>query len=174
MTGEQRDVAGPCAQRRHVDGEYTEPVIQVVAKPPTADLFEQISDSKPVQARAQRLIRAQKGPEIVFGADRLDYTKGIPERIRAFERLLERHPEHRERVVLLQLAVPSRSQVAEYREIKRELDTGVATVKVTGPEKAWSPEVATFAPPVPPISMSSAVMLPSRVIAAVGRVVSTV
>ncbi len=55
--------------------------------------------------------------KIVLGVDRLDYTKGVPERIRAFERLLELHPEHREKVILLQVAVPSRFQVAEYQEL---------------------------------------------------------
>jgi len=47
----------------------------------------------------------------VLGVDRLDYTKGIPERIRAFVRLLEEHPEHHGRVVLLQIAEPSRGEV---------------------------------------------------------------
>ena len=58
----------------------------------------------------------------MLGVDRLDYTKGIPERIRAFVRLLELHPEHRERVVLLQIAEPSRGEVPEYQRLKREVD----------------------------------------------------
>ena len=45
---------------------------------------------------------------IILGVDRLDYTKGIPERLLAFERLLEQHREHRGNVVFLQVAVPSR------------------------------------------------------------------
>ena len=48
--------------------------------------------------------------------------------IRAIERLLELYPEHREKVVLLQLAVPSRFQVAEYQELKREIDELVGRV----------------------------------------------
>ena len=69
--------------------------------------------------------------QIVLGVDRLDYTKGIPERIRAFARLLETHPEHRGQVTLLQIAVPSRFQVAEYQELKREIDELVGRVNVT-------------------------------------------
>jgi trehalose 6-phosphate synthase/phosphatase len=76
---------------------------------------------------------------IVLGVDRLDYTKGIPERILAFERLLELHPEHREKVALLQLAVPSRSQVAEYRELKREIDELVGRVNGRFASADWSP-----------------------------------
>lgn len=77
--------------------------------------------------------------QIVLGVDRLDYTKGIPNRIQAFERLLELHPEHREKVVFLQLAVPSRSQVTEYRELKREIDELVGRVNGRFASSTWSP-----------------------------------
>ncbi len=76
---------------------------------------------------------------VVLGVDRLDYTKGIPNRIGAFERLLELHPEHRENVTFLQLAVPSRSQVAEYRELKREIDELVGRVNGRFASASWSP-----------------------------------
>ena len=76
---------------------------------------------------------------LILGVDRLDYTKGIPERIRAFERLLELYPEHREKVVFLQLTVPSRSQVAEYRELKREVDELVGRVNGRFATAGWSP-----------------------------------
>jgi trehalose 6-phosphate synthase/phosphatase len=63
----------------------------------------------------------------------------IPERIRSFERLLELHPEHRGTITLLQLAVPSRSQVAEYRELKREIDELVGRVNGRFATARWSP-----------------------------------
>jgi trehalose 6-phosphate synthase/phosphatase len=76
---------------------------------------------------------------LVLGVDRLDYTKGIPERIHAFERLLELYPEHREKVVLMQIAVPSRFQVAEYRQLKREIDGLVGRVNGRFATSQWSP-----------------------------------
>jgi len=76
---------------------------------------------------------------VVLGVDRLDYTKGIPERMLAFERMLEDHPEYHERVVLLQHAVPSRSQVAEYRELKREIDGLVGRINGRFATAEWSP-----------------------------------
>ncbi|MEN8161114.1 MAG: trehalose-6-phosphate synthase [Myxococcota bacterium] len=76
---------------------------------------------------------------IVIGADRLDYTKGIPERILAFERLIEKYPEHRENVVLLQVAVPSRHQVAEYRTLKREIEELVGRVNGRFGTAGWTP-----------------------------------
>ena len=77
--------------------------------------------------------------QLVIGVDRLDYTKGIPERLLAFERLLELYPQHREGVVLLQLAVPSRAQVAEYRQLKREIDELVGRINGRFSTATWSP-----------------------------------
>jgi trehalose 6-phosphate synthase/phosphatase len=93
------------------------------------------------ESAAQKALRQPEvdGERVVLGADRLDYTKGIPERIRAFGRLLELHPEHRERVVLLQIAVPSRSQVSEYRQLKREIDELVGSINGRFASAGWSP-----------------------------------
>jgi trehalose 6-phosphate synthase/phosphatase len=80
-----------------------------------------------------------KRDKLILGVDRLDYTKGIPERFRAFERLLEKHPSYREHVTLLQIAVPSRSQVAAYRELKREIDELVGRINGRFATAQWSP-----------------------------------
>jgi trehalose 6-phosphate synthase/phosphatase len=96
------------------------------------DVFEAHARSAPAPVE-------QGGERIVLGVDRLDYTKGILERLHAFERLLELHPRHRENVVLLQLAVPSRSQVAEYRQLKREIDELVGRVNGRFATARWSP-----------------------------------
>jgi trehalose 6-phosphate synthase/phosphatase len=96
------------------------------------EAFEKLAEATPRQPETQR-------ERVVLGIDRLDYTKGIPERIRAFARLLELHPEHREQVVLLQLAVPSRSQVSEYRDLKREIDELVGSVNGRFATAGWSP-----------------------------------
>jgi trehalose-6-phosphate synthase len=61
------------------------------------------------------------GGQLLLGVDRVDYTKGIPRRFRAIERLLEVHPEHIGRVVLLQIAVPSRGEVPEYVAYEEEV-----------------------------------------------------
>jgi trehalose 6-phosphate synthase/phosphatase len=82
-----------------------------------------------------------KNPEerVVLGVDRLDYTKGIPERMLAFERLLETHPEHRGKVALLQIAVPSRADVAEYQDLKREIEEHVGRINGRFANSGWSP-----------------------------------
>lgn len=91
------------------------------------------------ETQAMKARRENQRERVVLGVDRLDYTKGIPERIRAFERLLELHPRHKGNVVLLQLAVPSRSQVAEYRELKSEIDELVGQVNGRFATSTWSP-----------------------------------
>jgi len=62
------------------------------------------------------------GQKLALGVDRLDYTKGILERMNAFERLLEKHPEWIGQFVLVQVAAPSRASLAEYRSFKERLE----------------------------------------------------
>ncbi len=71
---------------------------------------------------------ADAGTKLFVGADRIDYTKGIPERLRAFDLLLRRHPELKGKATLVQLAAPSRTRVAAYRELNRELDRMVEAI----------------------------------------------
>lgn len=95
------------------------------------------------RAEAQA-VRASLGigdEHIVFGVDRLDYTKGIPDRIRAFERLLARHPEWRERVVFVQVGAPSRDQLTKYKVLSQEVDDIVAEVNSRFSTETWRPVV---------------------------------
>src|ERR1041384_3014911 len=83
--------------------------------------------------------RDPQEPARVIGLDRLDYTKGILERMLAIERLLERHPEFLGGFVFPQVLVPSREQVAEYRSLKRELDETVGRINGRFSDQGWSP-----------------------------------
>jgi trehalose 6-phosphate synthase/phosphatase len=76
---------------------------------------------------------------VILSADRLDYTKGIAQRIQAMERLLLLHPEHLERVTLVQIAVPPRCQVAEHHQLKCEIDEMVGRVNGRFASASWSP-----------------------------------
>jgi trehalose 6-phosphate synthase len=73
------------------------------------------------------------------GVERLDYTKGLPERIRAVGRFFERSPEYRERLVFVQLAAPSRSSIARYQEIEAEVDAAVREVNTRHATRKWRP-----------------------------------
>jgi trehalose 6-phosphate synthase len=73
-------------------------------------------------AEVQRLRGSLAERALVLGVDRLDYTKGLPQRFRGFHRLLQRFPERRAQVTFLQVAPVSRGDVAEYRSLRKELD----------------------------------------------------
>ena len=75
----------------------------------------------------------------ILGADRLDYTKGIYERLLAVEALLERHPGYRRRVRFTQVLVPSRERVAEYARLKRQIDETVGRINGRFSEPGWTP-----------------------------------
>ncbi|MGC3999268.1 MAG: bifunctional alpha,alpha-trehalose-phosphate synthase (UDP-forming)/trehalose-phosphatase [Anaeromyxobacter sp.] len=79
------------------------------------------------------------GERLLVGVDRLDYTKGIARRLLAYERLLEAHPELRERVRFVQVAVPSREQVEAYREFREEVDAVVGRIHGAFATARWSP-----------------------------------
>ncbi|MBA3817489.1 MAG: trehalose-6-phosphate synthase, partial [Deltaproteobacteria bacterium] len=76
---------------------------------------------------------------LVLGVDRLDYSKGIPERLAGFERLLERFPEWRRRVIFVQVSVPSRSEIPEYAELKHRVETMVGRINGAFGEADWIP-----------------------------------
>ena len=75
----------------------------------------------------------------IVGVDRLDYTKGIAQRFRAFETFLERNPPHRGRISFLQIAAPSRENVPEYMDMRSELETISGRINGRYTELDWVP-----------------------------------
>ncbi len=104
--------------------------VRVVALPIGIDAarFRAQAEEPGVREQATRL-RGTLGADVVMiGVDRLDYTKGILERLLGFERFLERQPEWRRRVALLNITVPSRFRVPDYRDMKRAIDEIVGRI----------------------------------------------
>jgi trehalose 6-phosphate synthase/phosphatase len=85
-----------------------------------------------------RLRRPQR-TKLIVGIDRLDYTKGIPRRLLAFERLLRTHPEWRGKVRFIQVTVPSRSEVDSYQEFRGDLDQLIGRIHGAFATPDWSP-----------------------------------
>lgn len=77
--------------------------------------------------------------KIILSIDRLDYTKGVPLRLRAFETLLEDHAELRENVTLILVAVPSRAHIDQYTELKHEVDHLVGKINGMYGTMSWTP-----------------------------------
>lgn len=76
---------------------------------------------------------------IMLGVDRLDYTKGLPFKLEAFRNALERFPELREEVVLVQVVVPSREGVPEYHDLKAEIEQLVGEINGQFTQSGWVP-----------------------------------
>ncbi len=91
------------------------------------------------KAGVKRLQASLAGRALAIGVDRLDYSKGIPERFRAFARFLDRHPEKRGKLTFLQIAPVSRGGVGEYRALKRELEQSAGHINGGYAEPDWTP-----------------------------------
>lgn len=89
----------------------------------------------------RRKLNLTPGHALGVGIDRLDYTKGIPERLRYLDYLFETHPEHRGKLTFVQIAVPSRSELPEYRQIEREVDALTAQITLRWGRAHWQPIV---------------------------------
>jgi len=90
--------------------------------------FDRIASSSSTQRRAEDIRKRLSGRRVLLGVDRLDYTKGIPDRLRAFEELLKEGRLSAHDVVLLQVAVPSREDATGYQEIRREVEEAVGRI----------------------------------------------
>jgi trehalose 6-phosphate synthase len=102
------------------------------------DFADTISSEKVVN-RAKKLKTLHKNRNIILGLDRLDYTKGIIDRLKAYEYFLEQNPELREKVVLVQIASPSRSKIDEYCTLKKEIDEAVGNINGKFGNEKWTP-----------------------------------
>src|SRR5213592_1254630 len=103
------------------------------------DSFENGAKSEAVAQRSQQLRASFSDCQLILGSDRLDYSKGIPERLRAFRDALERYPELRGRVVLIQIVVPSRVEIPRYHEFKGRIDRLVGDINGRFSTGTWFP-----------------------------------
>ena len=103
------------------------------------DSFENDAKSEAVAQRSQQLRASFPDSLLMLGSDRLDYSKGIPERLRAFRNALERYPEMRGRVVLIQIVVPSRVEIPRYHEFKGRIDRLVGDINGRFSTSTWIP-----------------------------------
>ena len=76
---------------------------------------------------------------LLLGIDRLDYSKGLPQRLRAFRELLARHPEQRRSATLIQIGSPTREGLDAYGDIRRELESLCGAINGDYGELDWMP-----------------------------------
>ena len=131
-------VHGP--QRNQVV-EYNGKTSRVGSFPISIDFegFNHLARSSEVADGAWYLHERLPNRKLVLGVDRLDYTKGILERLKAFEVLLDKYPDLHEKINLIQIVVPSRTTVNEYQEMKRAIDETVGRINGRFSFHDWVP-----------------------------------
>lgn len=103
------------------------------------DWFAKERDSKSFQLEVQELTVSAKGIKTILSIDRLDYTKGIPERIRAFDRFLTVNPEYQGKVRMNLIVAPSRTEVDSYDDLRKEITERVSEVNGKYATVNWMP-----------------------------------
>ena len=103
------------------------------------DRFAGAASSPEVQREVRRLREHLQGRKMVLSVSRLDYSKGIPQRLAAFDLFLEQHPEYREKVTLVVVAVPSRTEVPAYQALKRQIDERISEINGKHGTLHWMP-----------------------------------
>lgn len=87
----------------------------------------------------QQVVESLAGRTMIIGVDRLDYTKGLAQRLDAFERFLKSHAEWRGQVTYLQITPKSRTEIQEYGDMEREVSARSGSINGTYGEAAWTP-----------------------------------
>lgn len=95
---------------------------------------ETLAEAK-VQERITALEQKFQGQIVMVGVDRLDYMKGVPQKLRAFELFLSENPEYVGRVVLIQVAIPTRGEVEEYQNLRALVNELIG--RINGKFGAW-------------------------------------
>ena len=103
------------------------------------DLIDRTSRKPEVQARREDIKRQSGCPKLILGIDRIDYSKGILERLQGLKLLLENHPELKEKLFYYQLVIPSREDVKAYRFLKRKIDELIGWINGNFSTGMWAP-----------------------------------
>lgn len=101
--------------------------------------FADVAESPEIASRALAIRREMPNRQIVLSVDRLDYTKGIPDRLRAIQRALRRFPDLLRAFSLYQVIVPSREDVPEYQDLKAQIEQLVTQVNGEFTQAGWIP-----------------------------------
>lgn len=121
--------------------EYEQRAVKVSAYPIGIDYakFRAQLDTRETKDALKQLDASYSKQKLILSIDRLDYSKGIPERLKAFRRLLENHPNYRGKVKLLMIAVPSRTGVEAYQQLRDEIEKTISRINGEYGTVNWAP-----------------------------------
>jgi len=101
--------------------------------------YAEAVESPEAQGTIEKLRKKCGDCKVILSIDRLDYTKGIPQRLEAFDELLQRNPQYKEKVTLILVAVPSRTKVEHYRLLKKRVDELIGKINGEHGTIGWVP-----------------------------------
>ncbi|PUU94980.1 MAG: trehalose 6-phosphate synthase [Halanaerobium sp.] len=101
--------------------------------------FDQLSHDEDYLARAKEVKDHYETEKLIFAVDRLDYTKGIEERLEGIDRFFEKYPEYQGRVSFVQRVAPSRTGIEEYQKMKERIEKKVAEINGKYQKDQWQP-----------------------------------
>lgn len=104
-----------------------------------ANKFESLTKHTKVAKHSASFKASQKDLKIMLTIDRLDYSKGITQRLQAIELLLQLHPEYKEKIALYMVVVPSRDTVPKYKELRDQIDQLVGNINARFRTMDWVP-----------------------------------
>lgn len=132
-------ILGLNIQKTHLHNEGRTIFIEVFPMGIDYDKFSSLSKSPEVRQRAKEITDYYSNQKIILSIDRLDYSKGIIERLRAFKSLLQEYPDLQGQVVLYMLVVPSRDKVSQYKMLLNEINRIVGHINATYGTNEWTP-----------------------------------
>jgi trehalose 6-phosphate synthase/phosphatase len=106
--------------------------------------FQQVAAEPAAQASYNEIKRNFENKKIIFSVDRLDYSKGLMDRLRAFDHFLEQNPEWREKLVYIMNVVPSRDEIDAYLQRKKEIEEKIGTLNGKYSSLSWQPIIYRY------------------------------
>jgi trehalose 6-phosphate synthase/phosphatase len=102
------------------------------------------TNSREVEAEKKKILIILQGKKLIFSVDRLDYSKGLLQRLEAFECFLEIYPEWIEKIIFNMVVVPSRDTIPQYQHMKREIEAAVGRINGKYSTMAWRPIIYQY------------------------------
>ena len=106
--------------------------------------FNDAFDDEVVKNQRSLMRKQFTEQKIIFSADRLDYTKGVTNRLRAYSEFLNRYPEYHEKVVFVMVIVPSRDAISKYAERKKMIDEYIGSLNSRVGNVRWQPVIYQY------------------------------
>ncbi|WP_210487964.1 bifunctional alpha,alpha-trehalose-phosphate synthase (UDP-forming)/trehalose-phosphatase [Rufibacter aurantiacus] len=132
-------IVGLTSSQNLIDNGHRQIMVDAFPMGIDYEKYASLAASEEMKEKLNEYREALHDQKVMLSIDRLDYSKGIPQRLRGFELLLQEHPEFREKVTLFMLVVPSRDQVEQYRELKETIDELVGRINSSYRTITWNP-----------------------------------